>query len=329
MVELLLERGHAVTVFNRGITSAGVLPAGVERLFGDRTRKQDLENALGSRAFDAVIDTTLYTGAQASDAIEVFRRRAGHYILISTGQVYLVRKNVSRPFREEDYEGELIDPPSPQRESDYNNWLYGINKREAEDCFLRAWHDELFPITSLRAPMIHGERDHFGRILGYLRRMEDGGPIVIPDGSGLPLRHVYCLDVARAAVDVAETGRGKGRAYNLSQEETLKLEDFLGMLAELAPAELQIVRLPRARLEELNLLPGCSPFSGMWMSELDNRRSKEEMGVVYTPLAEYLKSIVAHYRNNPKLMPEGYATRHLELQLSGASTKTIGTTDLH
>ena len=52
------------------------------------------------------------------------------------------------------------------------------------------------------------------------------------------------------------------------------------------------------------------------MSELDNRRSKEELGIIYTPLADYLKSIVDHYKNNPKLMPEGYATRRLELQLT-------------
>ena len=316
LVEFLQKRGHAVTVFNRGVTSGGELPSDVERLYGDRSRKQDLENALGGRTFDAVIDTTLYTGPEAADAIEAFRRRTGHYILISTGQVYLVRKNVSRPFREEDYEGDLITPPSPQQESDYNNWLYGINKRQAEDHFFRAWHDERFPITSLRAPMIHGERDHFGRILGYLRRMQDGGPIVIPEEPGLLMRHVYCPDVARAAVDLAETGRGKGQAYNLSQDETIRVEDFLAMLAELVPAKLQIVRVPRARLDELKLLPNCSPFSGLWMSELDNRRSKEELGMVYTPLADYLKSIVDHYKNNPKLMPEGYATRHLELQLT-------------
>lgn len=314
LVELLRERGHSIVVFNRGITSNANLPADVERLYGDRSRRQELEHTLSSRSFDAVIDTTLYTGAEALDAIEVFRRRTGHYILISTGQVYLVRKNVARPFREEDYEGELITPPPPQRESDYNNWLYGINKREAEDHFFRAWQDEQFPITSLRAPMIHGERDHFGRILGYLRRMQDGGPILIPEEPGSPLRHVYCPDVARAAVDLAETGRGKGRAYNLSQEETVILEEFLAMLAELVPTKLQIIRVPRDRLDELKLLPACSPFSGLWMSELDNRRSKGELGAIYTPLADYLKSVVDHYKNNPKLMPEGYATRHAELR---------------
>jgi nucleoside-diphosphate-sugar epimerase len=314
LVELLCERGHSVTAFNRGVTSAD-LPAGVERLYGDRSRKQDLERAIGQRSFDVVIDTTLYTGADALAAIEVLKQRTGHYIFISTGQVYLIRKNLSRPFREEDYDGDLITPPAPQHESDYRNWLYGINKREAEDHLFHAWEKDGFPITSLRAPMINGERDHYGRILGYLRRMQDGGPILLPEDAGLPLRHVYCPDVARAAVDLAETGRGRGRAFNLSQDETVSLDEFLVMLAELVPAKLQVVRAPRTRLEELKLLPNCSPFSGSWMSGLDNRRSKEELGVVYTPLAKYLASIVMHYKDNPKLMPEGYEARDLELQL--------------
>jgi len=311
-VELLRERGHSVAVFNRGVTSAE-LPHGVERIYGDRSRKQDLERAVASQSCDAVIDTTLYTGVDALTTIEALERRTGHYIFISTGQVYLIRKNLSRPFREEDYEGDLMMPPPPEHESDYGNWLYGFDKREAEDHLFQAWKKDGFPVTSLRAPMINGERDHYGRILGYLRRMQDGGPLLIPEGAGLPLRHVYCPDVARAVVDLAETGRGKGRAFNLSQDETVSLDEFLAMLAELVRARLQVARAARTMLEELKLLPNCSPFSGLWMSELDNRRSKEELGITYTPLAAYLESIVRHYKDNPKLMPEGYGIRRDEL----------------
>lgn len=288
----------------------------MQRVYGDRGRKQDLEKAIGSRSFDAVMDTTLYTGADALTTLDVLSQRTGHYVFIGTGQVYLIRKNLSRPFREEDYEGGLITPPLPEQESDYRNWLYGMNKREAEDHLFRAWTEDGFPMTSLRAPMINGERDHYGRILGYLRRMQDGGPILIPEDAGLPLRHVYCPDVARVAVDLAETGQGKGRAFNLSQDETVSLQEFVVMLAELIPAKLQVMRVPRTKLEELKLLPNCSPFSDPWMSGLDNRRSKQELGVVYTPLHRYLESIVRHYQDNPKLMPEGYGTRDLELQLT-------------
>jgi nucleoside-diphosphate-sugar epimerase len=292
----------------------------VKRLYGDRSRKNDLEKAIGPRSFDAIVDTTLYTGADALTTIDVLKQRTGHYIFISTGQVYLIRKDLPRPFREEDYEGELITPPPPERQSDYRNWLYGFDKRAAEDHLFQAWRESSFPVTSLRAPMINGERDHYGRILGYVRRLEDGGPILAPEGAGLPLRHVYCPDVAQTVVDLIESGRGKGRAFNLSQDETISLDEFLAMLAEMVSAKLRIIRIPRARLEELKLLPSCSPFSDPWMSELDNRRSKQELGVAYTPLPKHLKSIVTHYKKNRELIPDGYKTRDLECQLSKVTT---------
>jgi nucleoside-diphosphate-sugar epimerase len=320
MIEKLQQHGHTITIFHRGLTNAQ-LPAGIERLYGDRRQKQDLRQALGSRSFDAVIDTALYTGAEAQVTVEVLQQRTGHYIFISTGQVYLIRKGLKRPFREEDYDGEVMAAPPQEHESDYRNWLYGFDKREAEDHLMRAWHEHRFPVTSLRAPMIHGERDHYGRILGYVRRMQDGGPILVPQEPGLPLRHVDAEDVATAIAALVASGAGKGRAFNLAQDETVSLEDFLGILAGILALPLRLRKIPRAALEDGKLLPSCSPLSDPWMSELDNSRSKHELGMRYTALSEYLPRIVRHYQRNTQLQPEGYKTRSLELQLPHAMHK--------
>ena len=305
IIELLHERGHNITVFNRGITRAK-LPVGIERIYGDRSQKKDMEQALGSRSFDAAIDTTLYTGTEAWAATEVLKNRTGHFLFISTGQVYLVRKKIKRPFREEDYEGELIKAPPIKRESDYENWLYGMNKREAEDHLFQAWKDFGFPVTSLRAPMIHGERDHYHRILNYVRRLQDGGLFVIPVEPTPLVRHVYVEDVASAVVCLAESGQGKGRAYNLSQDETVSAEYMIRMMADMLKSEFGMIAVPRARLEKAGLLPACSPFHGKWMSELDNTRSKKELGFSYTPLEDYLEKIVRYYVNHPELQPAGF-----------------------
>ena len=208
--------------------------------------------------------------------------------------------------------------PAPPQEnvSDYNNWLYGKDKRDAEDLLFRAWKQDGFPVTSLRLPMVNSERDHYGRILGYVRRLEDGGPILVPEGNGLPLRHVYGEDVAEAIVSLIESGRGKGLALNLSQDETVSLEDFLACVAKILSAKLKIIRLPRAKLESAGLLPSCSPFSDPWMSALDNSRGKREFGLRYTPLQKYLQTIVLHYKNNPALIPEGHKTRNQELRVA-------------
>ncbi len=316
IVELLVKRGHSVTLFNRGVTAAD-LPNEVERLFGDRSNPRDLQNAFRNRTFDAVVDTTLYTGADTRPTIDALEDKAGHYIFISTGQVYLIRTGVERPFREEDYDGEIMPAPVQENILDYNNWLYGKDKRDAEDLLFQAWKQSGFPVTALRLPMVNSERDHFGRILGYVRRIEDGGPILIPEGNGLPLRHVYGEDVAQAVVDLIESGQGKGQALNLSQDETVSLEDFLACVAEILSVKLKIVRLPRAKLESAGLLPSCSPFSDPWMSALDNARSKTECGLRYTPLQQYLQTIVLHYKKNSALVPEGYKTRKLELRVAG------------
>ncbi len=314
IVRRLLQQGYNVTVFNRGLTRDD-LPGEVERLKGDRADPQHLKSAVAGREFDLVIDTTLYTGAEAKAVVEVFTGRVGRYLFLSTGQVYLVRLGVKRPFKEEDYDGPVMDEPPQSDEYAHGNWLYGADKRAAEDVFTRAWEETKFPFTSLRLPMVNSERDHYDRVYGYYLRLQDGGPILVPEGEGLPVRHVYGEDVVQAIMRLADGDLGKGRAYNIGQDETVTLAQFLAMLAELSHRPLRIVSVPRAELENHGLLPDCSPFSGKWMSSLDNARSKAELGMIYTPMRNYLKKLIDFYLSSVPREMEGYVQRPRELQL--------------
>jgi len=121
IVHAQLQRGYEVAVFNRGQTRDD-LPEEVERLRGDRTKPEELKNVLKGREFDLVIDTTLYTGAEADAAVEIFRGRVGRYIFLSTGQVYLVRIGAQRPYKEDDYAGAVMVEPSKANASEYENW---------------------------------------------------------------------------------------------------------------------------------------------------------------------------------------------------------------
>ncbi len=315
IVQALLEYGYATTVFNRGITPDD-LPAGIERLRGDRADPQQLQDAFGGRDFDLVVDTTLYTGAEAQDAVEVLSGRIGRYIFLSTGQVYLVRIGLKRPFKEKDYSGPVMLAPSRDNDNDYQNWLYGHDKREAEDVFTKAWSETGFPYTSLRLPMVNSERDHYNRVYGYCLRIEDGGPIVAPDGPDLPIRHVYGADVVQAVVRAMQTESSKGRAYNVGQDESVSLDEFLRMLAGYMQKPVQVIRLPREVLERAALLPNCSPFSSKWMSSVDNTLSKTELGLEYTPLPVYLRKLVEFVSQIPRRQIEGYERRHEELALA-------------
>ncbi|MDX2077754.1 MAG: NAD-dependent epimerase/dehydratase family protein [bacterium] len=314
LAERILADGHKLTILNRGVTRDD-LPDGIARLRCDRTNSQQLRRALGGRTFDVVIDNVVYKEAEAESIVDILQGKVGHYIFMSTGQVYLVRDNLPRPFKESDYEGELMPPPT-ENTYDYEEWLYGIDKRKAENVFASAFAQHNFPYTALRMPMVNSERDNFNRLYNYMLRIKDGGPILVPDKPNHALRHVYTSDVVNVVAHLINTGAGKGKAYNISQDETVTLDEFLGILGKLMGLEPNIRRVERSLLEANGFLPECSPFSEMWMSELDNTLSKTELGATYTPLREYMAKIVTYYTENPPKQPAGYKRRKAEKRLN-------------
>ena len=311
--EALFEAGHDVAILNRGMTPDDLPPA-IERIRADRNDDESMRAALASRSFDLVLDNTTYTERDARQVTDLLDGKTGRYVFISSGQVYLVRENIERPFREEDYEGSVM--PEPARQSaDHSSWLYGVDKRLAEQVIEDAHERSGFPFTTLRLPMVASERDHYGRIQGYVARMLDGAPLLVPEGRGLPLRHVYVNDVARLVTQLAGSKDGIGEAFNISSGASLTHEEFMDLLSDAMEADPQILRVNRTRLEAAGLLPDCSPFSGKWMSELDNSRSLETFAIDYTPPSSYLPSIVADYRSRwaqLALMPDSYRQRAAE-----------------
>lgn len=316
----LLHENHEVAILNRGQTP-DELPADIERFRADRADTAQVRAAIGNRSFDLVFDTTTYTGADARQAINVFDGRAGRYVFVSSGQVYLVRESLSRPFRESDYAGPVIAEP-PRDSADHPSWLYGADKRDAEGVFMAARDSTGFPVTTLRLPMVASERDHYGRIQAYVARILDGGPIIIPEGEGLPLRHIYVADVARLVAGLARSGAGGGQDYNISFGASMKLARFIDVLASAAGRVPEILYADRARLVAEGLLPHCSPFSGRWMSELDNSRSLADLApaaIAYTAPESYLPLILDDFTTRwaaNRIEPDGYGQRKQELEFA-------------
>lgn len=312
----LSDQGHRVTILNRGRTP-DELGDRVERLRADRSDPDRLARALGDRTFDACVDTIAMQGGESRGAIMILHGRIGHYVHLSTGQVYLVRKGCPVPAREADYVGPLVDPPPPES-WEHAEWLYGIEKRDCEDVLAEAWETQGFPATRLRLPMIHGERDHYGRIDGVVRRMLDRGPLVVPVEAGPRLRHIYQADVVAAVARLLETGAGKGSAYNLAQDDLWTLDQFLERVAAILGVEPRIVYKPRAELEARGLFPACCPFANPWMSVLDNRGAREELGLVFMGFDDYLPNLVEHFRDPSRDAPASYGRqREREIELAG------------
>ena len=84
LIEAALERGHAVTTFNRGQTNRGAFPE-VEELHGDRDGNLE---ALRGRSWDAVLDTSAYVPQFVRSAAEVLAGSVERYAFVSSISVY-------------------------------------------------------------------------------------------------------------------------------------------------------------------------------------------------------------------------------------------------
>jgi 2'-hydroxyisoflavone reductase len=82
--QLALERGHDVTLFNRGIHGADLFPD-AKRLIGDRAA--DL-SALERGTWDVVLDTCGFIPQDVRATAELLRDRVTRYVFVSSESVY-------------------------------------------------------------------------------------------------------------------------------------------------------------------------------------------------------------------------------------------------
>jgi nucleoside-diphosphate-sugar epimerase len=313
----LLARGDRVTLLNRGRIPDPFADR-VERLVADRTGP-DLERLLAGRAFDAVVDLAAYTGEDGRRAAALLQGRTRHYVMVSTGQVYLVREGSPRPAREptpEDaYDGPVMARPADP--ADAGDWEYGVEKRACEDA-LEAAARGGFPATRVRIPMVNGPLDYFRRMESYLWRLVDGGPVILPDGGGRRVRHVDGGEVARFLCEILGREQTFGRSFNLAQEETLTLEELVSRLRDLLGSRAELLSLPAGRIVATGLRPiDVSPFHDPWMSFLDPRRARDELGFRHAPLSQTLAAVVASFLSHtPADRPVGYAGREVERRVA-------------
>src|ERR1700683_1054441 len=84
IVELALQHGHSVTLFNRGKTNADLFPQ-IVQLQGDRDAQID---SLKGKHWDAVIDDSGYVPRHVRLSAELLAPTVQRYIFISTISVY-------------------------------------------------------------------------------------------------------------------------------------------------------------------------------------------------------------------------------------------------
>jgi len=205
LVRYAMERGHQITLFNRGRTNTHLFPE-AEKLVGDRNN--DVA-ALEGRTWDAVIDNSGYTPQQARLSVDLLKDACDQYLFTSTRSVYT------------DFTASVMDEDAPVGpagipESEWQG--YGPNKVLAERVVQDAFGTKTL-IT--RPPVIVGPGDRSDRFTYWADRIDDGGDILVQGDPTDLLQFVDVRDLAEFYVHLIEnsiTGiyntEGPGSALN-------------------------------------------------------------------------------------------------------------------
>ena len=212
VVEAALERGHEVTIFNRGQTRPELFP-GVERLVGDRDG--DLA-ALEGGDWDAVVDTSGYVPRVVRQSAELLRDRVRRYLFVSSISVYA---DVSAPGVDEDAPVARLD----EETEEYRGPAYGALKALCEDVVREVYGDRA---TIVRPGLIVGPWDPTGRFTYWPTRIAAGGDVLAPEPRDAPVQVIDARDLAAFCLhlledDVAGTFNATGPEEPVTMEQVL------------------------------------------------------------------------------------------------------------
>jgi 2'-hydroxyisoflavone reductase len=185
------QRGHTLTLFNRGKTNPGLFPE-IEKLEGDRAVGN--YEALKGRDWDVVIDNPAMLPKWVREASGVLKGHVKHYVFISTMSVY-ARNDL--PDRDES------EPAATTNEPDSEDWrrLYGPLKALCEQEAQKAFPDHC---TVIRPGLIVGPGDLSDRFTYWPVRLAKGGEVLAPGTPTDPCQIIDARDLAEYIIHCCE-----------------------------------------------------------------------------------------------------------------------------
>jgi 2'-hydroxyisoflavone reductase len=190
-VQYAMDRGHEVTLFNRGRTNTHLFPT-LEKLVGDR--ENDLK-ALEGRTWDVVIDNAERNPDWVERSAKLLAGKVGQYIFISSRSAYFDTSRVPM----------TADAPVMTRENtpvrDGQALPYGLAKAESEKAAMK-----YFPTTTtvVRPGLIIGPGDLTDRFTYWPVRIERGGEILAPGDGTDPVQIIDVRDLCEWTIRLAE-----------------------------------------------------------------------------------------------------------------------------
>jgi 2'-hydroxyisoflavone reductase len=192
VAEDALERGHEVTLFNRGQSAPEAFPQ-AEHIRGDRDANIEL---LAGRQWDAVVDTSGYFPRIVGKSAQLLAGSVPHYTFVSSISAY---GSPLAAGADEDAPLQTLEDPTVE---EVRGDTYGGLKALCEQVVQQAYPDGALIV---RPTLIVGPRDFTDRFRYWVRRIAQGGEVLAPATPGRPVQLIDVRDLASWIVSMAES----------------------------------------------------------------------------------------------------------------------------
>jgi 2'-hydroxyisoflavone reductase len=283
LVEVALQCGHQVTIFNRGRHQPELFPK-VEKLLGDRDGGLDV---LRGRRWDAVIDTSGYMPRLVRASAELLAEAVEHYTFISSISVYAdfnpAGSDESAPLQT------LSDPTVETVTAETYGGLKALCEQAAEAAMPSQ-------VLNVRAGLLVGPYDSIPRFAYWLQRVAQGGEVLAPGRPDRSIQLIDARDVAEWIIRMVEAR--VSNVYNVTGAlNTLTMGQLLNTIRVVSGSEATLTWVEDSFL----LQQGVQPFDGLpfWVpAEMEGvfKVSVERAtaaGLTYRPIADTVRDTLA------------------------------------
>jgi len=290
IVRRALERGHEVTLFNRGRSNTDLFPD-IEKLVGDRDGGLDV---LKTGHWDVVLDNSGYVPRLIRDSAELLKDRAGRYLFTSSVSAYDFTTGVF-PLTPDSKLNAWTDPDS----EDVGKY-YGEFKAQCERIVKEVYSDGAIIV---RPTFIIGPGDKSQRFTWWVDRIYRGGDVLAPGNPDTSFDIIDVRDLAEVYIHLLEENHS-GTFNVTGPAGRLSFGGMLNGIRATTNTPLNFHWVDAEFLQGQDLKGGELP---MWWDLLDGvteklteNQSSIDAGLRYRPLSKTAIDTLAWHRQLPK-----------------------------
>ena len=238
IVSECIERGHEVTMINRGMRNSFINEK-AELIKCDLNDEGSLKNIINGRVFDCCIDFLVFDEKQLLRSLHFFAEAGNvkQYIFISSAQVY--NTSIKELFNEDS--SELVQPL----------WSYSVNKVKCERLLCDYCKSSGINYTIIRPGVTYGEtRIPYGMdpIRGkhwtMIERIKSGKPIITWNNGENKLNLTHVDDFARGAVGLIGNNAAYNEAFNVVGDFVYSWGEVLNTIGKIIGMYVRKVDIP-------------------------------------------------------------------------------------